>query len=75
VRGRVRHGEYTGPKTVGNVRIVLTERPWQARNCCTLELAAIKGAIGVYQLGTAAVTDKLELKLTPESGTEFLSFG
>jgi hypothetical protein len=62
-------GEYTGPKTVGNVRITLRNC---SKDCENIVLEPMHGELGVYEHGETALTDKLGLKLMPEVG-EFLS--
>jgi hypothetical protein len=74
--GETATGEYTGPKTVGDVDIVLTGCVFYAvyESCETVVLRSLGGEIGVYALGETAARDKLGLKLAPEVGTQFAEF-
>jgi len=63
-------GEYTGPKTVGHVDVVLTgcTQTNSTGSCGTIVLAPLKGEIGVYETG------KLGLKLSGEAGEMLAEF-
>lgn len=66
--GQSATGEYTGPKTVGHVKMVFTGCTKGSFVCPTLILSPLKGEVGIYELGETALTDKIGLKLMPEEG-------
>ena len=74
--GETATGRYTGPKSVGEVNIVLTgcTFPGPSGACGTVALAPLAGEIGVYAVGETAKNDKLGLKLTPEAGERLAEF-
>jgi hypothetical protein len=71
-------GEYTGPKTVGDVRLAFSECDYPTSeppdSCPTIEVAPLVGELGVYALGETAEKNKIGLKLSPESGTSLAEF-
>jgi hypothetical protein len=76
--GETATGEYTGPKTVAHVHIVLTGCSWgfvgSSSPCSTLTIASLGGEIGVYRLGETPLKNKIGLKLTPEVGEGITEF-
>jgi len=68
-------GEYTGAKTVADVRMSFTGCVYAGSPSCeTITVAPLDGELGVYALGETPAKDKLGLKLSPESGTSLASF-
>jgi hypothetical protein len=74
--GETATGEYSGPKAVGHVNIVLSGCTFTgpSGNCGTVALEPLAGEIGVYTVGETAKRDKLGLKLTPEAGELLAEF-
>jgi hypothetical protein len=69
-------GEYTSPKTVGNVRITLNSCGWKGgpTGCGPIVLEPMRGELGVYELGETPLTNKIGLKLEPEAGNMIAAF-
>jgi hypothetical protein len=72
-KGASLSGDYTGPKTVGNVHLNFTGCSYPVSEgpeaCSTIEVAPLVGELGVYALGETAEKNKIGLKLSPETGT------
>ena len=86
--GETSTGEYTGPKTVGDIVMTLTgcELAAPAAKCASAGAAAgeivtkqLEGILGVVKLGTSSASNKLGLALYPTgkvgSVTEFTCAG
>ncbi len=66
-------GEYSGSKAVANVHLTLTECKFE-EGCGTIEVTPLHGELGVWALGETAAKNKLGIKLSPESGTQYAQF-
>jgi hypothetical protein len=82
------NAEYTGPKTVGKMVLhlsgcetgkILCNSPGEPQNSGHVTTFALKGLLGVEKLGVLEgkpepIRNKLELQLTPETGTLLTAF-